>query len=145
MAIEVEAGTMMALCFVVGGVIAAFGFWIHMKHRKLMEECTASVVGRVKEIQSKASESRHSSGQTIYQYPVFTYSVDGREYTQTSTTGTAHQRFNVGDAVTVHYVPGIPDRYYVAEDTEHSSSGTLLMVAGGIVIVAGIIAKVMGS
>ena len=91
--------------------LGAFLLWIDKKKRK---ECTAEVVGVVKDV-GKSTTFKKGRVRNSYR-PTFAYSVEGVEYVKQSNTKSGTSKFSEGQNVTVFYDPSKPQRFYVLEE-----------------------------
>ncbi|MBO6140593.1 MAG: DUF3592 domain-containing protein [Ruminococcus sp.] len=74
--------------------------------------------------------------------PVFSYTVDGKEYERKSSYSTNPPKHEVGDKVELHYEPGDPTNFYV--DKAINLVRAVLYGIGGFFFVFGLVFLVIG-
>lgn len=118
----------------IGLIFLLIGFFMYYAYKSKERKCTAVTVGKV-----VGYEERHShTDNTRSKHPVFEYYADGLNYTMESGVGTSVMKLAVGQSVTVHYNPQIPNQYFVEEYTLGKKVGVIFLLVGGACIVIGI-------
>ena len=130
----------MALTMASALVIFLIGFFLRRRYKKLTQVCVAQTSGIVSDFARTENidtdrDNRQKRRKRYVYYPVFVYTVDGKEITKTSSSGSSNKRFTKGQAVTVCYNPDNVEQYYVLED-KTAARGGLYVMAFGVLLVA---------
>ena len=104
----------------------------------LAKRCTASAEGTVVEIITEDSTDDDGFTQYTY-YPVIQYSVDGKNVSKKSSSGSNPSKYNVNDKVDILYDPNKIEDYIIEGDKTTSFLGVIFIVAGIAVAIIGVI------
>ena len=104
----------------------------------LAKRCTASAEGTVVEIITEDSTDDDGFTQYTY-YPVIQYSVDGKNVSKKSSSGSNPSKYNVNDKVDILYDPNKIEDYIIEGDKTTSFFGLIFIVAGIAVAIIGVI------
>ena len=99
----------MDIFFAIVGIIlllvAVLLFRAHLKWRATAQNCT----GTITEVSSQLSKNSDGPGSSTLYYPTVKFTAEGREIEHRFKIG-SNKRYTVGQAVTVFYQNGSPDR-----------------------------------
>ena len=94
------------LFFIIGALMLSSHFKLVQKQQR----CTAQTTGKVIRVRTTTSRRPNNSIRTTYYYPVFQYTVNGCEYTITSSVGSNNaKRHPLHSYTTVYYDPASPE------------------------------------
>lgn len=93
--------------------------------------------GKVERINK--SIQRDKGGDTMMYSPVFSYDVNGTNYTHESSTSSGYCKYKAGDRVTVFYNPKNPNKYYVEGDKYNIFMDVAVLVMGVLIIAIGVL------
>lgn len=124
------------LMFIAIGVVMIIIGLIWMKKIKdHKSSCTSSCEGIVARIDKQI---QHDDGKDTMMYtPVFTYSVNGNTYTNSTPGSSSYCKHKTGDKVKVFYNPDDPNKFYVKGDGHAIIAGAFLFM--GIVFVVAVL------
>ena len=122
----------LALMFLVGGVVFAFLGYSNLVSTKKKRETWIAAEGSVVDL----AEELGDKGRTLYA-PVYQYTFDGRQYSATSKISSAPPRYKVGDRITIMVNPARPNDSEVM-DSQISIFTYGMFAAGVLLLVVGI-------
>ena len=107
------------------------------EYKSYTATATATVTeNRIVEITTHSGTTGHSNKKKKGYVPVYSFTVDGKEYTGISNAAQNPAKYSVGDKVEIHYDPANPKKNYLKD-----ISGTLRIIcigAGAVFMIVGI-------
>ncbi len=125
-----------------GVLLLAIGLWLFKREKALHSVCTEQTTGRVEDIWRETEEKwqEDKDGKryleiTDYYFPVFSYTVNGRNITVKSSVDSGHPRFSPGMPVTIFYNPGKEEQYYIAKESAGKKKMSYLAAIIGVALI----------
>jgi hypothetical protein len=125
---------------IIGLIFFLAGMALKRRGKRLLENCTSSVIGNVKETMQNTNGRR----QNPQIAPIFSYIANGREHVKKSKASTSNLNLKAGDSVAVFYNPENPDEYYVKEFKDWVVLDWVFIIIGALVIIIGIVIAFKG-
>ena len=149
---------MSVLIFLIfGAIFAMLGVYMIIQSINQKKRCTQVVVGKIVEIETEERHERiddtryEADGSftrtigparyrtTVSHYPIYQYSVDGKEYISKAKSASSLGNLMIGKEENIYYNPENPQDSYAEGEPGKS------IVGGVIMIIVGIVAAVMGT
>lgn len=126
------------LIILFGLIFVGAGVFLFIKGNDLAKRCTASAEGTVTEI--IAEDSTDDDGYTTYTYyPVIQYTVEKKNVSKKSSSGSNPSKYNVNDKVDILYDPNKVEDYIIEGDKTTNFFGIIFIVAGLAVAIIGVV------
>ena len=123
------------ILFLPGLAMVGFGIAVKWSYAKLIRTCNTPVEGVFVRY---SSIPVHSKSAAMGYWPIFSYSVNGTEYTLRG-HGIPTPLYSEGDKVEMLYDPGDPEKcYLVGDKSSKNRSGWILIVFGAVFIIASV-------
>lgn len=146
---RIELGISLFLLF-IGLIFSITGSVMLYSSQKMKLICTEKVSAVITDIEKSSNRSLtpHKTNGSTYKtmnIPVFTYTVNGNEYTQSSSfnTNTNTNTYNVGDVMDIYYNPDNPNQIFVESNSSGSFFICALFIGVGLLITVIAIVKMI--
>ena len=119
---------------IFGIIIALIGMILLFSYFKVLLSCRQAVIAQITSVKKEKITLRGSS---VYSYrPVFSYSVDGHEYSGEATFTTHNKtKYNSGDSLKIYVSATQPGLYRFDGKIAPMIIGLIMVVIGGLFIV----------
>lgn len=144
---RIELGISLFLLF-IGLIFSITGSVMLYSSQKMKLMCTEKVSAVITDIEKSSNRSLtpHKTNGSTYKtmnIPVFTYTVNGNEYTQSSSFNTNTNTYNVGDVMDIYYNPDNPNQIFVESNSSGSFFICALFIGVGLLITVIAIVKMI--
>lgn len=114
---------------VLFGLIGISLLFIHSRIVRQQQKCTSQATGKVIQIKTSSPGRMNDSPRVTYYYPVFQYTVNGYEYTITSSYGSGNPKLHpLHSYTTVYYDPASPETACIKEKNPVLSIGVIFLI-----------------
>lgn len=124
-----------------GIVFVVIGIFVTVRGNNMAKRCTTPAVGTV--VRMDQEEDYDSDGGYRYTYyPVIEYQAEGKIVSKKYSVGSGNPKYSINDKVNILYNPENVEEYLIQGDKTSNIFGIIFIVAGAVVVVAGIFGKI---